>query len=255
MIFYVGSIFLLVVILPWNSKELGVSPYVAALETMGISWAADANAIVLTAVLSCLNSGLHRLADALRARHPPGGARRAAQRHRRGGRAAILLSTVVGYLCVVAAYVAPETVFLFLLNSSGAIILFVYLLIGVSQLVMRPKIPPAQLRVKMWFYPYLTLFTIAAMIAVLVSMGIKNTRSPVPQPARLRCRACRIPLSRRLIGPAVVTLPTAAVAGFLHGPSLRPWQAPAPRRWWPRASSSSPTRPWGQTSCSPSCAS
>ena len=49
MIFYVGSIFLLVVILPWNSKELGVSPYVAALETMGISWAADAmNAIVLT---------------------------------------------------------------------------------------------------------------------------------------------------------------------------------------------------------------
>ena len=31
---------------------------------------------------------------------------------------------------------------------------------------------------KMWFYPYLTLFTIAAMIAVLVSMGIKSdTRS------------------------------------------------------------------------------
>ncbi len=38
--------------------------------------------------------------------------------------------------------------FLFLLNSSGAIILFVYLLIGVSQLAMRPKIPRKRLRVK-----------------------------------------------------------------------------------------------------------
>ena len=150
--------------------------------------------------------------------------------------AAILLSTVVGYLCVVAAYVAPETVFLFLLNSSGAIILFVYLLIGVSQLVMRPKIPPAQLRVKMWFYPYLTLFTIAAMIAVLVSMGIKSdTRSQLfLSLLAFAVVLAAYPLSRRLIGPAVVTLPTAAVTGFLHGPSLRPWQAPAPRRWWPR---------------------
>ena len=52
--------------------------------------------------------------------------------------------------------------FLFLLNSSGAIILFVYLLIGISQLVMRPKIPPEKLKVRMWGYPVLTLLTIGA---------------------------------------------------------------------------------------------
>src|SRR5215212_8146015 len=34
--FFVGSIFLLVTILPWNSPELGSSPYVGALEEMGI---------------------------------------------------------------------------------------------------------------------------------------------------------------------------------------------------------------------------
>ena len=54
---------------------------------------------------------------------------------------AILSSTVVGFLCVIAAYVSPDTVFLFLLNSSGAIILFVYLLIAVSQVVLRRRTP------------------------------------------------------------------------------------------------------------------
>jgi L-asparagine transporter-like permease len=66
---------------------------------------------------------------------------------------AILSSTVVGFACVVAAYVAPDTVFLFLLNSSGAIILFVYPLLCLSQLRMRPRTPPELLRVKMWFPP------------------------------------------------------------------------------------------------------
>ena len=59
-VFFVGSVFLLAVILPWNSTELAASPYVSAFEVMGIPYAADImNAVVLTAVLSCLNSGLY----------------------------------------------------------------------------------------------------------------------------------------------------------------------------------------------------
>ncbi len=69
---------------------------------------------------------------------------------------------------MIAAYVPPETVFLFLLDSSGAVILFVYLLIGVPELVTRPKIPAERLRVRMWSYPLLTLLAIAAIVAVLV---------------------------------------------------------------------------------------
>jgi len=62
--------------------------------------------------------------------------------------AAILTSTVVGFLCVLAAAISPETVFLFLLNSSGAVILFVYMLIAVSQLVLRKRVAADQLQVK-----------------------------------------------------------------------------------------------------------
>ena len=172
-VFFVGSIFLIATILPWNSTRLGGSPYVAAMEEMGIPAAADImNAVVLTAVLSCLNSGLYtasRMLFVLAARHEAPG--RMLRISKRGVPAwAILSSSVIGFLCVVAAYVSPDTVFLFLLNSSGAIILFVYLLIALSQLRMRPTIPPERLRVKMWFYPVLTLLTAAAIAAILVQM-------------------------------------------------------------------------------------
>jgi GABA permease len=174
-IFFVGSIFLLAVILPWNSEELSASPYVSAFEAIGIPGAADImNAVVLTAVLSCLNSGLYtasRMLFVLSARKEA-----PAALTRINGRGvpvqAILLSTVVGFLCVIAAYISPDTVFLFLLNSSGAIILFVYLMICASQFVLRRRTPASQLKVKMWGFPVLTLLTIAAIVAVLVSMGV-----------------------------------------------------------------------------------
>ena len=182
-IFFVGSIFLIATILPWNSTRLGGSPYVAAMEQMGIPAAAEImNAVVLTAVLSCLNSGLYtasRMLFVLAARHEAPG--RMLRISKRGVPAwAILSSSVIGFLCVVAAYVSPDTVFLFLLNSSGAIILFVYLLIALSQLRMRPTIPPERLRVKMWFYPVLTLLTAAAIVAILVQMFVDpDTRSQI----------------------------------------------------------------------------
>ncbi|HYO32901.1 MAG TPA: amino acid permease [Nocardioidaceae bacterium] len=171
--FYVGSIFLLVVMLPWNSTELGASPYVAAFKEMGIP-AADhiMNAVVLTAVLSCLNSGLYtasRMLFVLAARREA-----PLQLITVNGRGvpvnAILTSTVVGFLCVIAAAISPETVFLFLLNSSGAVILFVYLLIAVSQLILRRRTDPEKLLVKMWLFPILTIATIAGIMGVLISM-------------------------------------------------------------------------------------
>ena len=59
-IFFVGSIFLLVTILPWNDESLAASPFVAAFTKMGIPYADHImNAVVLTAVLSCLNSGMY----------------------------------------------------------------------------------------------------------------------------------------------------------------------------------------------------
>ncbi|MCW2821573.1 MAG: amino acid permease [Marmoricola sp.] len=179
--FFVGSMLLLVCIVPWNDNELGASPYVAAFKQMGIPYADHImNAVVLTAVLSCLNSGLYTASRMLFVL----AARREAPMwlirvNRRGVPVwAILFSTVVGFLSVIAAYVSPDNVFIFLLNSSGAVILFVYLLIAVSELVLRRRTPDAELTVKMWFFPVLTILAIAGIVAVLVQLGLNSaTRS------------------------------------------------------------------------------
>ncbi|WP_030273195.1 amino acid permease [Streptomyces sp. NRRL B-24484] len=173
-VFYLGSIAIVVTLLPWDSAEVLDSPYVAVLKHVGIPGAAPLmDLIVLTAVLSCLNSGLYtasRMAFSLGQR---GDAPKAFAKVTGRGvpLTAILASVVFGFVAVFFNYEFPDTVFKFLLNSSGAVALFVWLVISVSQLRMRRIIEresPEKLTVRMWLFPYLTWATIG-MIAFVVA--------------------------------------------------------------------------------------
>ncbi|MEU1115522.1 MULTISPECIES: amino acid permease [unclassified Streptomyces] len=176
-VFYLGSIFVVITLLPWNDKSITKDgSYVAALNSIGIPHAGQVmNVIVLTAVLSCLNSGLYtasRMAFSLGQR---GDAPKAFARTNSRGvpQAAILGSVVFGFVAVWFNYQWKDTVFDFLLNSSGAVALFVWLIISFTQLRMRGIIlreQPEKLVVKMWLFPYLTWVTIAMISFVLVYM-------------------------------------------------------------------------------------
>ncbi|MGV9801206.1 amino acid permease [Mycobacterium sp. NPDC003449] len=176
-LFFVGSAFLLVTILPWNGDQTSASPFVAAFTEIGIPYADHImNAVVLTAVLSCLNSGMYtasRMLFVLAARReaPP---QLVAVTRRGVPAAAILTSSVIGFICVIAAAFSPDTIFAFLLNSSGAVILFVYLLIAISQIVLRYRTSPDQLKVKMWLFPVLSILTAACIAAILVQMYVQG---------------------------------------------------------------------------------
>jgi GABA permease len=92
---------------------------------------------------------------------------------------AVLASTVVGFVTVGLNYIAPDTVFLFLVNTSGAIALFVWLVIAMSQLILRRRMGAAakDLELKMWLFPYLTWVSIASIVALLIGMVIlESTR-------------------------------------------------------------------------------
>lgn len=185
LVFYVGSVALVVALVPWNSHQMA-TPYVSALEVMGLPAAANVmNAIVLTAVLSALNSGLYAASRMLFAltRHGDAPAALAKVNKRGVPVRAILLGTVFGYVSVVMSYVSPDTVFAFLVNSYGTVALFVYVLIAFSQLRMRKRLDPvaaSRLRVKMWAYPYLTWVAIVGMVGILVAMAfIPDQRKPL----------------------------------------------------------------------------
>ncbi|QMU14307.1 amino acid permease [Streptomyces pristinaespiralis] len=184
--FYLGSIFVVLTLLPWNDKSIEEKgSYVAALDSIGIANAGQImNVIILTAVLSCLNSGLYtasRMAFSLGER---GDAPKAFAKVNAKGvpTAAILASVVFGFVAVYFNYAYKDTVFLFLLNSSGAVALFVWLVICFTQLRMRGILlreAPTRLTVKMWLFPYLTWATAAMITFVLGYMVVDEANRQV----------------------------------------------------------------------------
>ena len=88
---------------------------------------------------------------------------------------AIIASSVVGFLGVIGNYVLPGEIFGYLLASSGAIALFVYLVIALSQLKMRRELDAegTEPAVRMWAFPALTYITIAFIVGVLVLMVVR----------------------------------------------------------------------------------
>ncbi len=172
-IFYVLSVALIVAIVPWSSLQSGHSPFVAAMAAVGIPDAAGLmQAIILVAVLSCLNSGIYVTSRVLRELAENGDAPRALvalDAHRVPTRA-ILLAAAAGFAAAIASMVSPGVIFAFLLATSGAVVLVVYLLIALAQIRSRAgNQRPAAFR--MWLFPWLSWATIAGIALVFVAMA------------------------------------------------------------------------------------
>jgi GABA permease len=188
LLFYVVSVFFLAAIVPWNTtfaEDVIKSPFTIAFERMGIPFAPDLmNFVVLTAVLSVLNSSLYTTSRMLFALTRHNDAPQFLLNTTRRGVPiwAILAGTSFGYVSVLLYYFFPAQVFTWLINASGAIALFAYLLIAISELVMRRRLEreaPERLQIKMWFYPWLTYLSIAAMVAVLIAMAVIAEQRPL----------------------------------------------------------------------------
>jgi GABA permease len=178
LVFYIGSIFLVVALVPWNDTVRMSRPYVSVMEVLRVPAAATVmSLVILTAVLSALNSGLFASSRMLMALAGRGDAPAAASRLDKRGVpvAAILASTAFGYATVVMSYLSPDRIFAFLVNSYGTVAIFVYVLIALAELRLRRRLEreaPERLRVRMWGYPWLTRITVAGMLAILAAMAV-----------------------------------------------------------------------------------
>ncbi len=176
LLFYVLSIFLIVSVISWKQVTPGTSPFTTALEGMNIPGAGTAmNIIVLIAVLSCLNSGLYVTSRVLFVLASRGDAPQALVKlsWNRVPARAIIAGSAFGYLAMAAAVLSPQGVFSFLVNASGALMLFIYLLLCFALIKDRKALArdgkplPA---IRMWFHPWSTYTVIVGILAVLVAM-------------------------------------------------------------------------------------
>jgi len=172
-LFYLLSIFLVVSLVSWDDPGLrtqGTFQYVLTrLNMPGAELLVDM--VVLIAVCSCMNSGLYTASRMLYSLGSRGDAPAVCAEISGCGvpRVAVLGSTLAGFIACIANYVFPGEVFNFLISTTGAIALIVYLAIAVSQLLMRRKLQKtgAEPAFRMWLFPWLTWFTILTIAAVL----------------------------------------------------------------------------------------
>ena len=177
LLFYVLSVFVITCVVPWGKVVPAQSPFTLALDEVHFPYASTFMAVVvLTAVLSCLNSCFYIASRVLFVLATRGDAPRWLVRTnaRHVPARAVLLASLFGFAGVIAAILSREGVYVFLTNSSGAIIAIIYLMIGVSQVVSRRAreragLPPATL--PMWLFPWLSYLGIAGMASVLLAMA------------------------------------------------------------------------------------
>ena len=172
-LFYVLSVLLIVAVVPWRDIVPGISPFGITLQHLGFGWAAIAtNLIVLTAVLSCLNSALYVCSRTLftLAAHNDAAQWLVGLNARRTPARAVSLSAAAGSVAIGLAAVSAQHAFAFLVNASGAIILAVYLSVCLAYLKMRRSSPQgAQWRLGP--FPAIAYVTVAGVLLVLGEMA------------------------------------------------------------------------------------
>jgi GABA permease len=175
LLFYVVSVFLIVSVLPWDRVIVGTSPFTQVLQVVGLRWAGTAmSLIILTAVLSCLNSAFYVCSRVLfvLAEHRDAPQSLIRLSSRRVPANSVLIGTLAGVLGIIANALSPKRVFEFLINDAGALIVFVYILICLAQISLRRRrqregAPEPVLQ--MWLFPWASYAAIAGMLAVLVA--------------------------------------------------------------------------------------
>ncbi|WP_432094400.1 amino acid permease [Streptomyces sp. bgisy100] len=182
--FYVGSMLVIVTVLPWTAMKPGSSPYVAVLDHIGVPAAGQImNIVVFVALLSALNANLYGSSRMVFSLAERGEAPRALLRVGRGAvpRRAVLASVAFGFVSVLLNLKWPDSVFLYMLNAVGAVLLVVWGLIAASQLRLRREIErtaPERLTLRMWGFPWLTWTALAGMAAVLLLMLTDDAARP-----------------------------------------------------------------------------
>jgi L-asparagine permease len=176
-LFYVGSLFLLALLLPYTAYSPSESPFVTFFSKIGIEGAGTVmNLVVLTAAFSSLNAGLYSTGRILRSMAMNGSAPKFTARMSRQGvpYGGILLTASIGLLGVLLNSIVPDQAFEIVLNVASLGILASWATIIICQLQLyrwSQQGRMARPSFRMWGSPYTGYATLAFLLTVLVLMA------------------------------------------------------------------------------------
>ena len=179
-VFYVGSLVLLSLLLPYSAYKAGESPFVTFFGSIGVAGMDSImNLVVLTAAMSSLNAGLYSTGRILRSMALAGSAPRFAARLNKRGvpYGGIALTTVVAGLGVVLNAIVPAQAFEIVLNMAALGIIASWGMIVLCQLALYRQSKRGEMSrpaFRMIGAPHTGYLTLAFLLAVIVLMAFDS---------------------------------------------------------------------------------
>jgi len=191
LIFYVGSLAILLSLVPWNLLDLGgldKSPFVMIFSQMGIGWAAHLlNFIILTAALSVYNSGMYANSRMLFGLAEQGNAPKVFAKVNKQGVPvpAVLLSALLIFGCVLLNYFVPEDALGHLMYIVVGALVLNWAMISLTHLKFKAMTKEKGLKTSfpaLWspLSNYLVLAFIAVVLYIMWQQGFKESVLMIP---------------------------------------------------------------------------
>ncbi|AGW42566.1 amino acid permease [Leifsonia xyli subsp. cynodontis DSM 46306] len=183
LLFYVLTLAVIMMLVPWNTIDGAQSPFVMIFEGLGIPAAPSIlNAVVITAALSAINSDIFGAGRMMFGLAAQGHAPRAFGRVTRNGVPWLTVAVMACALLlgVVLNAVIPESVFLVIASVATFATVWVWLMILLAHLRMKQRIRregmlPSEFPVPLW--PAASIATLAFLVFVIGVLGwFEDTR-------------------------------------------------------------------------------
>ncbi|WP_053957903.1 amino acid permease [Sulfobacillus thermosulfidooxidans] len=174
-VMYLGSMILILNLVPWNHMSSSVSPFVLAIRATHIPYgAAIMNLVLLFAVLSTMNAALYSNVRVLYGlAHANQAPKLLGKLNKKGVPAnAIWMSAGLLALTIVLAYVLPAKAYGYLVTATGFQAMFIWFMVLLTQLYYRPYLKrhhPERLTYTLWGFPYTTYLVIAIIFIGLLA--------------------------------------------------------------------------------------
>lgn len=175
LVFYVGTLFVIMSIYPWNQVGTTGSPFVLTFQHLGITAAASLlNFVVITASLSAINSDVFGVGRMLHSMAEQGDAPKIFTTVSRRGIpwVTVLVMMMALLVAVWLNYLMPEKVFLVIASLATFATVWVWIMILCSQIAFRRKLSTDAVRELKFALPGGITISLLAVVFLLFIIGL-----------------------------------------------------------------------------------
>ncbi len=175
LVFYVGTLFVIMSIYPWDQVGTNGSPFVLTFQHLGISAAASIlNFVVITASLSAINSDIFGVGRMLHGMSQQGHAPAVFRKLSSQGTpwVTVIVMMVALLIAVLLNYLMPERVFLVIASLATFATVWVWIMILSSQIAFRRQLTAEQTRQLTFSLPGGQCASVLAIVFLLFIIGL-----------------------------------------------------------------------------------